>query len=226
MSARRRLAVVNRDLLTATCVDSGALTILGAIVRRFPEPGTYLGLAERGESVSRFELAVAPGATAGQVDVDLARLGDDAPCIGVHPEGHVVFHVGSGGGGYAVRVARAEQGEVVFDSAQLAGEDVFAVTLIRPGTYSVRNLTTGDEGEVEVSYPERGSGRGGPQPPVEIECTEKGFEPARFTIAAAQGQVYRFRTPSRVAIELVQPNDGPHASEGPRGRRGMRPAAS
>lgn len=236
MSERRaRKVTVNHHLFTQTGVDSGSLTILGAVIHRFPELGEYLGVAEREGETRSFRLTVDEASSAMQVNVDLATLkpapardsefkcrGEEAGPIHryvVHPAGYVLFHVSRGPGGYAVRVGRlVEQGEPVFDSTKLDGDDLFAVTLIRPGTYSVRNLITNASGEIIVSYP-KGEGAHRPSEAVEIQCTKKAIRPARVRIQAVQGQVYRFRTPSRIAIQLVTPDDGPKAEQptpGPR----------
>ena len=227
MSERRaKRVLVNRHLFTQTSVDSGSLTMLGVVIHRFPESGEYMGVVERGAEARSFRLRVDESSPAMQANVDLATLGgghshtDDCGCkdketgadpmFVVNPAGYVVFHVSSGPGGYVVRVGKLERPEAaLFDSTQLEGDDLFAVTLIRPGTYSVRNVAGDARGEIVVAYPTIGEQPHRPDEPVEIVCTEKAFRPARIRIQAAQGQLYRFRTPSRIAIELVEPNDGP-----------------
>ena len=112
--------------------------------------------------------------------------------------------------------AGREAEAAVFDSTRLEGDDLFAVTLIRPGRYSVRNVASGARGEIVVAYPTVGKKPRPPVDAVEIECTEKTLRPPKIKVLAAQGQVYRFRTPSRIEIELVEPDDGPkHAAEAP-----------
>lgn len=237
MSGRRaRKVVVNRHLLTQTSVDSGSLTMLGVVIHRFSEPGEYLGVIERGTETRSFRLRVDASSSAMQANVDLAALGkghthtDDCGCkdrpmpddraVVVHPAGYVVFHVSSGRGGYVVRVGRLEHPEEpAFDSTRLEGDDLFAVTLIRPGTYSVRSVGGEARGEIVVAYPKAGAHPHRPDEPVEIVCSEKTFRPARIRVQAAQGQLYRFRAPSRIAIELLEPDDGPDSTR-PRRRQG------
>lgn len=226
---------VNHRLFTQTSVDSGSLTMLGVVIHRFPEPGDYLGAVERGAETRSFRLRVDASSSAMQADVDLATLGagpaapGDCGCkdsstpddrvIVVNPGGYVVFHVSSGPGGYVVRVGRPEQPKApVFDSTRLDGDDLFAVTLIRPGTYSVRSIGGEAQGEIVVAYPRAREQPHRPDKPVEIVCTEKAFRPAKIKVQAAQGQLYRFRAPSRIAIELLESDDG-HRSTRPR-RRG------
>jgi hypothetical protein len=236
MSERRgRKVRVNHRLFTQTSVDSGSLTMLGVVIHRFPEPGDYLGAVERGSETRSFRLRVDAGSSAMQADVDLATLGtapisaDDCGCKGppspddrvvvVNPAGYVVFYVSSGAGGYVVRVGRLEHPDAaVFDSTRLGTDDLFAVTLIRPGTYSVRSVGGEARGEIVVAYPRAGEQPHRPDRPVEIVCTEKAFRPAKIKVQAAQGQLYRFRAPSRIAIELSEPDDGPGRTR-PRRRR-------
>jgi hypothetical protein len=233
MSERRATkVVVNRHLLTQTSVDSGSLTMLGVVIHRFPEPGEYMGVVARGNATWTFRLRADESSPRMQATVDLATLGeghrhsDDCGCADketgtdptfvVNPAGYVVFHVSSGPGGYVVRVGRLDRPEAAhFESTRLDGDDLFAVTLIRPGTYSVRNVDGEARGEIVVSYPEVGKQPHRPDEPVEIVCTEKAFRPARIRIQAAQGQLYRIRTPSRIAIELVKPADRPGSTSPP-----------
>lgn len=233
MSERRsRKVFVNRHLFTQTSVDSGSLTMLGNVIHRFPEPGEYMGVAARETATSSFRLRVDESSPTMQVTIDLATLGeghrhsDDCGCqdtetgtdptFVVNPAGYVVFHVSSGPGGYVVRVGRLDLPQAaLFESTRLEGDDLFAVTLIRPGTYSVRNLAGEARGEIVVSYPAVGDQPYRPDEPVEVVCTEKAFRPARIRIQAAQGQLYRIRTPSRIAIELAKPADGPRTTSPP-----------
>jgi hypothetical protein len=67
----------------------------------------------------------------------------------------------------------------------------------------------GARGEIVVAYPKPGKVRRPPPEPVSIQCAEKTLRPAKIRIRAAQSQVYRFRTPSRIVIELEKPDDGP-----------------
>lgn len=229
MLERREKVFVNQHLFTQTSVDSGSLTMLGVVIHRFREPGEYMGVVERGRETRSFRLTVDKESSATQANIDLATLSgghthtDDCGCkhnetgadrgFVVSPDGYVVFHVSSGSGGYVLRVGRLESPDsALFDSARLEGDDLFAVTLIRPGTYSVRNVVSGARGEIVVAYPKAGKQPHRPAEPVEIECTEKTLRPAKIKILAAQGQVYRFRTPSRIVIELVEPDDGPRAA--------------
>ena len=187
-------------------------------------------MVERRGATRSFRLKVDESSPAMQLNIDLATLGGghahsaDCGCkpeetgadrtFVVNPAGYVVFHVSSGSGGYVVRVGRLEkQDTALFDSSRLEGEDLFGVTLIRPGTYSVHNVISGARGEIVVAYPKVGKKPHRPSEPVEIECAEKTFRPAKVKIQAAQGQVYRFRAPSRIAIELVKPDDGPKGGE-------------
>ncbi len=226
-------AFINYPVFTQTTLDSGALTMLGVVIHNFPEPGEYRGTASRGErDVADFYLRVDKESDVMQVDIDLATLDRPATELcecksGLHererhfvvnPKGYAVFYVSRGTGGYAVRVGRVEERSqtVVFDSREMKGGDLFAATLIRPGTYSVTNLSTGAKGEIVVSYPPQvGKERYRPPEPVEIECAGRELRPEKIKIQPAQGQIYRCQAPSRIRIELVKPDDGPRQPRQP-----------
>lgn len=224
----RRKPLVNQALFTQAGADSGALTVLAAIAHPFREPGDYLGVVTRDEEeVGSFRLRSDESSPAQQVDIDLAAFGpgpappdpdcgcqeEDRRDFVVHPSGYAVFHVSRGAGGFQVRVGRprGKETEPEFDSACLEGEDLFMLTLIRPGTYSMRNGMTGAKGEIVVSYPEPPKGPYRPPAPVEISSSEKAFRPARAKVQPAQGVVWRFKAPGRVELDLVKPQDAPKA---------------
>lgn len=228
-TSEERKGLVDQQLSTQTSVDSGSLTVLGAVIHRFREPGEYMGVVERGEETRSFRLTVDASSPEMQPDIDLAALSGGRTDSGdpgreteqtgaadrvfvVHPEGHVVFRVSGGSGGYVVRAGKLETPDAaLFDSTRLEEDDRFAVTLIRPGTYSVRNLVSGALGEIVVEQPTAEVELHRPTEPVEIECTGKALRPAKIRIQPGQDQIYLFRTPSRIAIELVEPDDGPSA---------------
>jgi hypothetical protein len=189
-----------------------------------------MGVVEQGRETRSFRLTVDASSPVMRVNIDLARLSGgrtDGAGWGrtdeqiaadrafvVNPEGKAVFHVSSGSGGYVVRVGKLEASDAaLFDSTRLEGDDLFAVTLIRPGTYAVRNLASGARGEIVVEQSEAEVELHRPTEPVEIECTEKTLRPAKVRVQAGQSHVYRFRTPSRIAIELVEPDDGAGAAD-------------
>ncbi len=96
----------------------------------------------------------------------------------------------------------------VFESTDLKEGDLFAATLIRPGTYSVVNLNTQARGEAVVEYPNLGKEPYHPPPPLMIECTKDALKPSRIRLKPAQGHVYSFKTRSRIKIELSRADDG------------------
>jgi hypothetical protein len=111
-----------------------------------------------------------------------------------------------------------------FDSRRLGEPDIFALTLVRPGLYVVRNTLAKAEGRIVVAYPLVGERPYRPPDPVDVLCTKKGFEPERLEIQSAQGIIFRFETAAHVVVELLEPDDGPKG--GPLGRWSGRPPTS
>ncbi len=217
---------LDHHMFTQGGLDSGALTILGAVVHNFPERGAYRGVVLRNnKSEATFYLTVDENSPASQVHIDLARLTEGSSkacgCMSVHPEpgqhfvvnpkGYAVFYVSSGPGGYAVHVGTVEAGPKPksFDSRELREGDLFSATLLRPGKYAVTNVNTRSKLDVEVAYPRIGKTAYDPPEPVKIECTSDAMRAGHTKLQPAQGQLYHFKTPSRIRIELVEPNDGP-----------------
>ncbi|HAX79769.1 MAG TPA: hypothetical protein DCY88_29015 [Cyanobacteria bacterium UBA11372] len=199
----------NRQLITQTLFDSGALSALGSIIHNFSEPGEYYGtILRETQTEGSFRLTVDENSPTMQVKIDLAKLTPESQFV-INPKGYTVFYVSSGAGGYAVVASKInpESASILFDSRELKEGDLLAVTLIRPGTYSVTNVNNGTKGEIVVSLPAREATTFRPSGTVSIECTENGFVPDKIAIESTQGQIYSFRTPSRILIELVTPDD-------------------
>jgi hypothetical protein len=228
---------INYHIFTQTTLDSGALTQLGAVVHKFPDPGHYVGsIVHRDQSIGQFYLSVDPDCSATQVNIDLATVGRDSHTeewssrlpenrLVVGSDGYGVFHVSRGAGGFGATVTELGSSPTestgAFDTRELKRGDLFAVTLIRPGTYRVVNLNTTVRGEIVVAYPQVGNEPFRPGDPVAVRCHDKGFEPPVIKIAAAQGHVYHIATtnPARIRVELIRPDDGPDAANEP----GVRP---
>jgi hypothetical protein len=110
-------------------------------------------------------------------------------------------------------VSAGETAEDILDTRRLGPRSIFAVTLIRPGRYRLRNVVTESEATVVVTYPTVGKTPYRPPAPLEIQSTAEGFGASTFTISPAQGIVFRFATESRIQLELVEPDDGPNADQ-------------
>ncbi len=230
---------LDRNIFNQIGLDSGSLTMLGVVVHSFSSPGRYRGvLYHDGKAESVFYIESDPNSAASSVNIDLATLdqpgaekcGCGAPNhepgkhFAVNPRGYAVFHVSKGPGGYAVRVDRAEeQARMKFDTRELGEGDLFSAIIIRPGTYSVTNLMTKAKGEIIVPYPKMGEAAYHPPNPLKIECTKSGFEPEKIHASPGQGQIYSFKTPSRIKIELLKPDDD-HGARHPTMPSGWRKA--
>lgn len=213
---------INWPMLTQSGLDSGSLTMLGVVIHKFSESGEYIGtILRKSKDVGSFRLSVGKDCPTMQVDIDLETVVKSTRALArrksngkfaVNPDGYVVFHVSRGLGGYTVvvdRISEDSKTERLFDSSKLMEGDMFAVTMIRPGTYSVANVYTDAQGEIVVAYPKVGKVPYRPLKPVSIKCTEKGFSPDKIKIKPAQGQVYNLKTQSRIKITLIKPDDGP-----------------
>jgi hypothetical protein len=221
---------LDRNFFAQTGLDSGALTMLGAIIHSFGEPGEYRGVVRRtADPEAAFYVSADKNSPIAQVNVDLATLAQpsnaSAKCCGpaeknrfvVNPKGYVLFHVSGGEGGYSVHIRKAEEAAntKVYDSRELEEGDVFSAIIIRPGTYSVTNLLTNAKGEIRVSYPKLGETAYHPPAPRVVECTAGVLEPNQIALSPGQGLNFQIKARSRIKIELVKPDDGPKRAPKP-----------
>ena len=221
---------IDPNLYMHTDLDSGALTMLGTVVRQFEEPGEYRGTVRHGDHIERvFYLSVDKHSPIAAADIDLAKLAGALPDYGddkcgdsderearfsVNPRGYAVFRVSGGRGGYSVNLRRADPDEDtrVFNSAVLDEGARFAARLLRPGTYSVANSEGRGKARLTVSYPPKAFSGYRPPDPYHVQVTRKGFEPNRIDLKPAQGLVFECHAPARILIELKEPDNGPRDS--------------
>lgn len=229
-------ANINHHLFTQVNLDSGALTVAASVIHNFPVPGTYDGVVGRGDSLeSSFHLVVDEKSTTMQLNLDLADLArperalNECKCkedpktsshFEVNPKGYVLMYVSRGAGGYAVRISGVDKDKPVqFDSRDLKAGDLFVVSLLRPGTFSLTNKT-GAKGTVVVAFPppKRGKELFNRAKPAEIRCLDKEFVPPKIDLEVAQGQIYRIeaKADSRIKIELQKADDGPKVDQPPK----------
>ena len=258
--------VTDLPVFTQTSFDSGALSGLGAVVHRLTQPGEHRVTVLQGDkAIQTFPMRVLampaqppagppsapvlrplPSAGPVEVHVDLGRaLAAPGRAAALLPEdmavveqGYAVFHAPPGSSGLAVQLnaPQAETGAPSFDSRKLQNGDIFAVTLLRPGRYSLTNslhsVGTGVQGEIRVSYPVIGDKPYSPPDPLQVQVGEGGFQPSSIQLQPMQGLIFHIgNTAARIQIELVEPDDGPPAGGNlPRGRgslyRWTKPAPS
>ncbi|MDA4122700.1 MAG: hypothetical protein OK456_05905 [Thaumarchaeota archaeon] len=216
---------INRNFITQTTSDNASLTSMTTAVHRFREPGDYRGVLHfKGSPVRSFRIGVAKAAPAAgdnprltKVEVNLRALhlargsAVEESRYELETGGYAVFRVPAGtGGGYAVEVHRSESGEgpKVFDSRELGVDDMLAVVVIRPGTYSIASTTEGNESRAEltVTYPEKYLK---PLDPVKLTCTKGRVSPDRVKVQPMQGLVFSFEGPTKLRVELTAPDDRP-----------------
>jgi hypothetical protein len=222
--------MINRFIFSQMNLDSGSLTVLASVAHQFSELGEYFGEVRRGNKVvGRFKIFVGEKPVASQlssavmqpnVKIDLKEMeltnsqqpkDEVGNCFMLKPDGYALFLVSTGAGIYEVEIHKPDTscgGSKIFDNRELKEKDLFVATLLRPGTYSIKNTITQAEAELVVVYPEIGK-TPTRSPPVRVKTTEKAIIPQKIIINPAQGLVFSFTVPSRIKIELVKPEDRP-----------------
>lgn len=189
--------------------------MLAMVLHQFSSPGRYrASISSRGRVPKSVHFDVDAKSEAMQLNIDLAGTTtsiDKAcraviPCgqseeparLVVSPKGYVLFHASSGSG-YSVIVSDS-LGRVVFNSSKLGNGDLFAVSLLEPGSYSMKNSVDSSTGVASVTLPERMFGRMGELETQYIDVIEKKLDPQRIELISSQGLVFRIKSPARIVI--------------------------
>ncbi|MGB3919729.1 hypothetical protein [Methanothrix sp.] len=208
-------ARVNLQLLKTAAIDSGALGVLSMVVHQFSSPGRYsIAISNQGKVLKYIQFDVDAKSEVMQLDIDLAqaatlkkkahtsatpssKIEDQTEQI-ISPKGYVLFHVSSGSG-YSVMVSDS-LGRAVFNSMKLDNNDLFAVSLLEPGSYSMRNSIDSAAGEITVSLPPEMSGKLKDLDTQYVDVSVKKLDPQRIELISTQGLVFRTKSSARIVI--------------------------
>src|SRR5680860_819034 len=232
--------LLHRPVFTQHRFASYSLTVLATLVHRFTETGTYQ-VAVSGRGRTRIDtLTVKEGAAHRQVNIDMAKPGNAPGQLGsqgcccepaagreLAPGGVVAFYASTGTGSYEVTITQLGEREkrVVLSSAEsLPAGDLFAVTLVRPGTYEVRDESSTASAEVYIWIPKGERIR---TEHVELlRLGEAGFEPDSLRLHAGQSIIIECGHDARVVVELRDPEKTAGATRPESGSRSNTSKAS
>lgn len=220
-------ARINTYAFRQTRIESASLGVLGTIAHPISDEGDYAGtVLQRGIQVAMFQLRVDSEVKNPQADIDLATLIPERKrreerfkelSFAVTSKGYLVLYISQGPGGFHVLldklgVDKDYKGKPlrVFDSRTLQQDDVFIVSLLRPGRYEVTNQLDKSRGQIKVAYPMSEKQPFSPPPPERVSVSEEGFNPAELGIRAAQGVVFTIQAAkASLKVNLVEPDEGP-----------------
>ena len=206
---------INRYLFASTAFDSGSLGVLTSVIHQFSRPGLYQGAVhQNGQDAGMVSFEVSDRSTNMQLDVDLSAartLTSHADCkcankmgnaLQVSPKGYVLFYTSKGVGGYSVTVGDArEKGAPLFDSQNLTNGDLFALSLMEPTAYLMRNTLGSAKGEIIVTFTPKDGVRLKSLKTEMIDVAKDKFTPAQVRLTSTQGLVFRATENARVVIE-------------------------
>lgn len=219
---------INLELFKTNTFDSAALGLLAMSLHQFQTPGAYSVLIKRnGRETGQTSFVVDEKSEEMQLDIDLAQRGgpaahpqEDCDCKGktsaaqaLSPKGYALFYASSGDG-YSAVVTNAD-GKVVFDTAKLGDGDLFAVSLLEPGAYSLVNTPGAAKAEIVVDLPPEERGRClRDLEALNIAASPKKFDRAKIELVSAQGLVFTVSgEQSRIQIQKKAERGAPRVAQ-------------
>lgn len=225
---QKKKVLLNRAMFSIRPYESSALTVLTTLFHHFSEAGNYELFVRRGGTViHRAAIQVSEKGAQQQLNLDLASLRDaeQRECCDKEAGTRYTlavnsilgFYVSQGTGAYSVALARAEHKErqALDSAAHIPAGDLFAVTLVRPGTYRAVNEEGGAEAMIRVRPASPKDYR--PDQAELVTCDAQAFKPKRVDITSGHSVVFRCEAPARLRVELVEP-----AESAPKPRKEMR----
>lgn len=227
MATARTGMVLNRPVFTQQRFSSASLTVLTTLIHRFTEPGTYQVTVTGGGATRSDSVDVSADGPHQQVNIDMSKPGDGRgssrtgeagggcccePAAGrdLAVGGVAAFYASAGTGAYRVSVTHTGEREkrVVLDSSKTVPRgDFFALTLVRPGTYTITDELSSATSTVRVLVPERG--RTDTEVVALLKLADGRFEPSTAELLAGQSVVVELDAEGRIACELDDPDETP-----------------
>ena len=225
---QKKKVLLNRAMFSIRPYESSALTVLTTLFHHFTEAGNYELFVRRGGTViHRAAIQIGEKGAQQQLNLDLAALRDTEAreCCDKEAGSKYAlavnsimgFYVSQGTGAYTVEISRTEHKErrALDSSVHIPSGDLFAVTLVRPGTYRAVNEEGGAEAMIRVKPASPKDYR--PGEAVLVSSDAAAFKPKRLDIMSGHSVVFRCEAPARLRVELVEP-----AESAPRPRQDMR----
>ncbi len=217
-------AKLNIPLFETMTFDSGSLGVLAMVLHQFSSPGYYrTSIMKQDCTVGEVDFEVNEKSEVMQLDIDLAQVNWKTKLksagLGfksgiqnagiVSPKGYVLFHVSSGSGYSAMTSER--EGRAAFNSATLQDGDLFAVSLLEPAGYTMKNVLGSATGGIVVTLTSKAAKSIKTLETCHIDVNQKKFNPERVELTASQGLVFHVKDSARILIEMKRAKVQKHA---------------
>jgi hypothetical protein len=220
MSEPKRKIVLNREVFSRRAHEVTALRVLGTLIHRFMDAGTFeLFVFGDGSLRHRAPVNVSEGGPF-QINIDMTE--QMAERFHISPGGALGFFASGGSGQYHVRVdqIKGKERAIVLDSTKgIPAGDLYAVTLVRPGRYRVTDPVNKAEAVIYVDMPPRpepskpGDVRSASRTPVRyrhdqptgLVVAKDEIKPREVKILAGQTVVFECSVPASIRVESSDP---------------------
>jgi len=228
-------SAINTYAFNQNPVESAALGVLGFTLHQIKTAGDYVGtVLQNGNYVGKFWIAVVDKDRATQADIDLSTFApaptvtneccDGAaassngttatPALQLGAGGYAVLYASNGAGNYQVTIDEKNADgslKAVFDSTTLNTDDMFVVTLIRPGRYRIDDTVTGASTHATVAYPPDPDGPFVQPQAISIDVTNT-ISQSELQLLPTQGMIFNMKSDGHaISVSLETPDDGPGA---------------
>lgn len=198
---------LNRAVFTQHVFDSSRLTVLTSLFHHFKEDGIY-DLIIRRDGVVALRTSICVGGTScqTQLNIDLAHLAPPEDGYQLNTGGVMGFYVSEGKGGYQVSISHTGKKEkrVVLNNAEtLPAGGIFAVTLLRPGAYTISTNQNQRVGRIRLLLPDKAKDKSAYQTEqaTTIEIDAKG-QLKQKTVEIFTGQSVVFVCNAEVSVKV------------------------
>ncbi|MTH15798.1 hypothetical protein [Flavobacterium sp. LC2016-01] len=192
--------------------------ILGSIIHPVQEEGTYSGeLYIAGQLFRRILITCTNDASDTQLNIDFtehhaaSRSKDNGiPEYRLKTEGYIVLYTSMELADFNFKLHQKvqEKSKSVFYSKALGPGDIYAVSLLEPGTYAAQNTAAKSKMKIVVKLPDTKKSMPLPTPePVTIKVSANGFSEKEINIISTQGIVFALETKTDVLINFEDSND-------------------
>lgn len=205
---------INKAAIEKTRYDSKYVGILSYHAIQIKEEGNYIGnVIHKNEVVNLINITATEKCESMQINLDFQkfemRCKDHKPCEfsnEIKPGGYVLLLNSWSDKAFQFKlekVGRNSRKKFLFNSEKLEGGDLYACTLIRPGTYEV--LCNGKKAsKIYVEYPTIKTSKSRLSEAVRVQVHENEIKDKEIRVLPMQGLVFELHADCRIQINLIK----------------------
>ena len=202
---------INKAAISKTVYNSAYVGVLSYHVVQVKEEGAYVGhVIYKNEIVNHFIIKASNKFENLQLNLDFENINkhgvneQNRSINNIRPGGFIVLMNSTRDTSFRFKLEKIDKkhgSAAIFDTQRLNSGDIYACTLLRPGTYEVSHNKK-RAAIINVEYPTTNTKRSNLNKALRVKVLANGIEQKIIKILPMQGLVFEFQTKGSIEIRL------------------------